>query len=122
MPAMMVWPESMIRVDVEGRIFLRQLGQRHAHLLLVGLGLRLDRNLDDRLREVDRLEHDRVLVVADRVAGDEVLEADRGADIARENLGDLFALVGVHLQQTADALRLAGARIQNRVAGLELPE
>ena len=59
-----------IRAHVEGRIFLRQLGQRHAHLLLVGLGLRLDRNLDNRLREVDRLEHHRVLVGADRVAGD----------------------------------------------------
>ena len=69
---------------------------------------------------VDRLEHDRRLVGADGVAGDQVLQADAGADIAGENLGDLFALVRMHLQQAADALRLAGARIQNRVAGLEL--
>ena len=51
-----------IGVDIEGGIFLRQLGERHAHLLLVGLRLRLNRNLDDRLGEVDGLEHDRMLV------------------------------------------------------------
>jgi len=48
------------------------------------------------------------------------LRADRGADIAGENLGDLFALVGVHLQQAADTLGLAGAGIEDRIAGLEL--
>jgi hypothetical protein len=32
------------------------------------------------------------------------------------DLGNVFALVGVHLHQAADALRLAGARIQHRVA------
>ena len=49
-----------IGVHLEGGIFLRQLGQRHAHLLLVGLGLRFHRNRDNRRREVDRFEHDRM--------------------------------------------------------------
>ncbi len=34
-----------IGMHLEGRILLRQLGQRHAHLFLVGLGLRLHRHV-----------------------------------------------------------------------------
>jgi len=63
-----------IGVDAEGWILLRELGQRHAHLLLVGLGLRFDCDRDDGLGEVDGLEDDRVLVGTDGVAGDEILE------------------------------------------------
>ena len=33
-----------IGVNLEGGIFLGQLGERHAHLFLVGLGLGLDRD------------------------------------------------------------------------------
>ena len=38
--------------DAEGRIFGSKLRQREAELLLVRLGLRLDRDLDDRPREI----------------------------------------------------------------------
>src|SRR5271170_5276337 len=109
-----------IGADAERRIFLRELGKCHAHLFLVSLRLRLHSNLNNRRREVDRLEHNWVLIRADRVARNEILETNRGADITREDLGNLFTLVGVHLQQTANTLRLAGTRIQHRVAGLQL--
>ena len=69
------------------------------------LVLRLDRQRDDRLREVHRLEHDRVLLVADRVAGGHAPEPDGGRDVARVDLLDLLTLVGVHLQEAAHALR-----------------
>ena len=58
----------LVGLDAEGRILGHQLLQAHAELLLVGFGFRLDRERDDRLREVHRLEDDRVLLVADRVA------------------------------------------------------
>ena len=61
-----------------------------------------------------------MLLVADGVAGRNILQAHRGADVARQNLADIFALVGVHLQQTPDALVLAGTRIQHRITRLEL--
>ena len=35
---------------------------------------------------------------------DDVLQAHRRADIARENFLDVFAFIGVHLHQTPDAL------------------
>ena len=61
MPAMIVWPVSSSVCDAEGRVFLGQALERDAHLVLVGLGLRLDATGDDRLREDDRLQDDRVL-------------------------------------------------------------
>ena len=66
---------SRIRVGVhlERRIFLRQLVQRDAHLLLVRLRLRLDRHRDDRLRELDVLEQDRRLLIGQRIARRDVL-------------------------------------------------
>ena len=69
MPAMIDLAGLIVGVDAEGRVFRHQLLQPDAELFLVGLGLRLDRERDDRLREVHRLEHDRLLLVAERVAG-----------------------------------------------------
>ena len=109
-----------IGVDLEGRIFLRQLAQRDAHLFLVALGLGLDRNRNHRRRELDGLQHDRVLLVADRVAGGDVLQSDAGADVARVDLGDVLALVGVHLQQAADALGARASADVHAVALLQM--
>ena len=72
--------------DAEGRILGGELGQRDAELLLVGLGLRLDRDLDDRLGEFHPLQDDRLLHVAQRVAGAGVLEAGERDDVARDRL------------------------------------
>ena len=57
--------------------------------------------------------------VAQRVAGGHVLQADRGGDVAGAHFLDLLALVGVHLQDAADALLLALDRVVDRVARLE---
>ena len=40
-----------VRVDAERRILVGQLAQRDAHLVLILLGLGLDRDADDRLGE-----------------------------------------------------------------------
>ena len=48
----------LVRLDLEGRVFLHQLAEALAELLLVGLGLGLDGERDDGGREVDRLQHD----------------------------------------------------------------
>ena len=60
----------LVRVDAEGGVLLGQALQGESQLVLVGLGLGLDGDFDDRLREDDRLEDDRVVRVAQRVAGD----------------------------------------------------
>ena len=104
MPRMIVWPVSVSVWTRKVGSSCISLAERHAHLFLVGLGLGLDRDRDDRLGEVHRLEHDRVVLVADRVAGLDVPQADGGGDVAGPDFLDLLALVGVHLQEPADAL------------------
>jgi hypothetical protein len=90
-----------------------------AELVLVGLGLGLDRDFDDRLREDDVLEHDRVIGIAQGVAGEGLLEADRGGDVAGVHGLDLFAVVGVHLEDAADPLLLALRGVEHVRAGVE---
>ena len=86
MPLRMVWPDSWIGRDAERRVLGGELGERDAELLLVGLRLRLDRDLDDRLGEFHLLEDHRLLQVAQRVAGAGVLEAGQRDDVAGDRL------------------------------------
>src|ERR1017187_5349878 len=58
---------------------------------------------------------------ANRIAGADVSQANHGADVARENFLDVFALVSVHLEQAANALVLLRARVHYRLARLQLP-
>jgi hypothetical protein len=50
----------LVRRDAEARVFLGELDQGSRHLLLVGLGLGLDGDLDDGVRELHALEDDRL--------------------------------------------------------------
>src|SRR5579864_7282354 len=58
--------------------------------------------------------------VANRVAGADVLQTNRGADVARQNLVDIFALVGMHFQKAANTFGPSPSRAKHRVAGLNL--
>ena len=120
MPAISVWPVSSSVRDAEGRVLLGEAREARAELVLVGLRLRLDRDRDDGLGERHRLEHDRRALGRERVAGRRGLEADAGGDLARADLVALLAVVRVHLEDAADALGLAGRRVEHAVAGLEL--
>ena len=113
MPEISVCAGLLVGADLEGRVLLGEARERRAELLLVGLRLRLDRDRDHRLGELDRLELDRRRRVAERVAGRGLLEADAGDDVARVDLLALLAVVGVHLEDAADPLGAAGARVQD---------
>ncbi len=120
MPAMIVWPDSSIRLDAEGRIFSSQAVEREAHLFLVALGLRLDSDLDDRLGEFHALEDNRLQRIAERVARGGFLETCESNDVACEGFFDVFTRVGVHLQHAADALALVLDRVHDGRALFEL--
>ena len=60
---------------------------------------------------IDVLEQDRILLVAQRVAGAGVGHADGRRDVAGADRVDVFAMVGVHAQDAPDALFLATARV-----------
>src|SRR5215218_200347 len=109
-----------VRADLEGRVLLGQAAERDAHLLLVDLRLRLDRDLDDRLGELDHLELDRSVGRAQRVTGGDLLDAHRGGDIASRDILEVDTFVRVHLEDAADALGLAARDVEDARAGLEL--
>jgi len=79
---MMVWPDSSRWVTRNDGSSRARAIQCDAHLLLVGLGLRLDRDLDHRLGEFHPLEDDRSILRAQGIAGGGVLETRQGDDVA----------------------------------------
>ena len=70
----------------ERRVFFGQALQAFAHLLAIRLGLRLDGHADDRLGERRRLERDVEILIAQRVAGGDVPQADQRGDVAGKNV------------------------------------
>src|SRR6266568_2545946 len=110
----------LVGADAEGGVLHLQALQGDAHLVLVALGLRLDGDEDHRLREDHPLQDDLVVLVAEGVAGGGLAQADRGRDVAGEDFLDLLALVGVHLDDTADALLLVRGRVVHVRPGVEL--
>ena len=103
-----------IGVSLEGRVLFSQLGESDTHLFLTSLGLRLDRDTDNRVRELHRLEDDRVLLITERVARGGVLEADACSDIAGVYAVDILTMVCMHLKNTAQTLAGVLGRIEDR--------
>jgi hypothetical protein len=109
-----------VELGAEGRVLFGELLDRGAQLLLVGLGLRLDGDLDDGLGEGHRLEDDGLVRVGEGVTGGGVLQADHGVDVARGDRVDRVLLVGVHLEDLPDALLLALGRVDDLRARVEV--
>src|SRR5207248_4031332 len=65
-----------------------------------GLGLGLDRDLDHRLGELDRLQLDRRVGSGQGVAGGDLLDAHAGGDVPGRDRLDLLAVVGVDRKST----------------------
>ena len=97
----------LIRVNLEGRVFLGELGETNAHLVLLGLGLGLDGDVDDRVSELDGLEDDGVSLVAQGVTGGGGLEAHGSDDVAGGARVAVRTIVGVHLEDAAQTLAVA---------------
>ena len=94
----------LIGRHAERRIFRSELRKCHAQLFLVGLRLRLDRDFDNRLREFHLFKDDRMIGIAQRIAGTRFLQTSKRHDIASECFLDVFAVVRMHQQHAADAL------------------
>src|SRR3954470_10331010 len=110
----------LVRLDLERRVLLGEAAEGDRHLLLVGLRLRLDGDLDHRLGEVDHLELDRGVGGGQRVAGHDLLDADARGDVAGVDARDLLAVVRVHHEDAPDALRAARVDVEDARARLEL--
>ncbi len=108
-----------VGLHLEGRILVGQLRQSDAHLLLIGLGLRLHGHLDHRIGEGHGFERDRSLLVTQGVTGGDVLQAHEGVDVAGFGGVHRVLLVGVHLEDLADAFLLLLGGVEHGVARLD---
>ena len=97
-------PGFLIGVGLKGGIFLSQLGQGNAHLLLAGLGLRLNGHPDHRLGEDHGLQDNGVVLIAEGVASGGVLDTHSCSDVAGVHHVDVLPVIGVHLQNPAQTL------------------
>ncbi len=109
-------PRLLVGAHAEGRILLGEPLERRGELVLVGLRLRLDGDRDDRVGEGHRLEEDGRRVDGERLARRRLLQAHERGDLAGADLVALLAVVRVHLEDAADALGLAGRRVEHLVA------
>ena len=55
-------------MHLKGGVFFRQFIERNRHFVLVRASFRLNRNLNDRLREGDRLQNDGMVDITERIA------------------------------------------------------
>ena len=98
----------LVVLETETRIFFGKLVQRLRELLLLTFVRRFHREPEHRLRKIQRLEMDLILVVRivqDRVEMDFLDFRDR-RDIARNRLIDLDVILAFQLEQMSDLERL----------------
>src|SRR5699024_1344349 len=112
-------PALVVQPDGEGRVLLGELVDGGAQLRLVGLGLGLDGDVDDRVREGHGLEDDLVVQVRQRIAGGGLLEADERVDVPRDGFVDRVLLVRVHLEELTDALLAPLGRVGHLLSRLD---
>src|SRR5438067_2376734 len=93
------------------RIFLCQTPECYSELVLICAGFGLDSDANYRRGKLDRFQNDRLVFVANCVAGGDLLHAADGDDLTRARSFNIFALVSVHAHQPTHAL----ARILRRV-------
>ena len=102
----------------KGRVLLGELGQSQRHLVLLGLGLGLNGNVDNGLGELDLLEDDLLALGAQGVTGGGVLEADASDDVAGGSVITVDTLGSVHLEDAAESLALTVRSVDDVGAGL----
>ena len=108
----------LVGVCLEGRVLFRQLLQRIGKLILTSLGLGLDCELDNGIRELHGLQNNRSGLIAKGITGCRNLQTYCCSDIAGEYLFQLRSLVRMHLKNTADTLLLILGGVQNVRTGL----
>ena len=109
----------LIGVGLKGGVLLSQLHQSQTHLLLTGLGLGLDGHADNRLGELHGLQNDGVLLIAEGVTSGGVLQADHSGDVAGVAALNVLTVIGVHLEDAANALLLLLGGVEHGGTGVQ---
>src|SRR5699024_2677716 len=109
----------IVGVYLECGIFFHETLNSHTEFLLVALGFGFDGHFDDRLGERHGFQHDRRGGIGQRFAGGGVFQAHHGHDLPGSHRCDLFAFIGVHLVDLADALAVTLRDVENLRAGFK---
>ena len=107
-----------VGLNNQGRVLGGEALEGEPQLFGIDLGFGLNRDRDHRLLEGNRFEQDRLMLDRDGVAGRKVLETHDGDDVSGRGTLQVFFLIGVHANQTTNALAAFGARVKNRSPGL----
>ena len=97
----------------EGGVLSGELLNCGRHLLLVALGLRLNRHEDHGSGEGHRLKHDRVCRIAQSITGSRVLQTDRRINVTCGDFVNRVLLVGLHLEELTETFFLTLSRVKN---------
>ena len=108
-----------VRANPERGVFFRERCECLGQLVLVALAPGLNGNVHNWLRERQLLKDNRVRRVTQGIPCAGVLETNAGDDIACTRVVTVFAIVGVHLQDAANALLVARSGIEHLVALVE---
>ena len=110
-----------VALDAHDRILGLQAVQRVRELVLVGLGLGVDRDGEHRVgeREVGGVDLD--TLGREHVAGREVVELGHCGDVARRDLRDGVLLLAAHREQLVHALVGVRAHVHEHVVVLHRP-
>src|SRR5574343_233490 len=105
-----------VGLHAERRIFSSQARQGHAHFFLVGFGLGFHGLTDHGVGEHHAFQGDHGSRIAQGFTGGHIFQAHASGDVAGTDFIDFFAVVGVHLHDTANALFLAAHGVVHGVA------
>ncbi|KFM83885.1 hypothetical protein DJ90_5581 [Paenibacillus macerans] len=108
-----------IRISAKRRVFFRQLAKSNAQFILVGFCLRLNGDLDNRIRKVHRLKNNRALLITQCITRARIFQTYGRRNVTSVYFVDLLTVVCVHLQDTADPFAFAFSRVQHVRTGLQ---
>ena len=107
-----------VALDPQHRVFLLQPVQRVGELVLVGLGLGVDRDREQRFGQRERLDLRRRALGREHVAGRDVVELGDRGDVAGRDLLDRVLLLAAHGEELVHALVGVRARVDEHVVVL----
>ena len=111
----------IVETHLKSGVFIGKFAESVGQPILVGPSGGFDSYGNYRLRELGRLQNQRLELGGDSVPGKGILQPHGGADIAGPDGFQLLPVVGVHLKQTPHSFPLPLAHIHHRRPGLHRP-
>lgn len=96
----------LVRIEEERRILGRKKIERNENILMVGIGIRIDRDLDKRIRELNEIKDKRIKRIEKSIESGGLIEERKGKDVEWERLIDVLKDVGVNMKNKEDKIKI----------------